>query len=295
MAKPSDKAAHRIRALGNRYADACLVDGDIVAMGVRYDEDDPVVGDSLVVRLRPGRAEALGHCSGIARSLAVVDGVPHVLRSDGQLLRLHNGAATLLRDGVLDLVAHGEQALTLDADGVVALLGATPATALGRVDGATLLASDGRRVVLATRDGVVTLDGDPTDGSTTARTASALTNGPPVALAVAGDVIAAVVESSLSIAQGTNVRRFNVGHPLHSVACFAGRVFAGSRTAGLFVLVDGDDRVRPLRPSLRARSLRVSGGRLVVAADLLVAVSDEGDDFVSRDLAAFIRLAEKTG
>jgi hypothetical protein len=77
------------------------------------------------------------------------------------------------------------------------------------------------------------------------------------------------------------------------VALFAGQAFIGSRTGGLLVV--GDGAVRALRPSLRARALHVSCGQLVVVSDLLLGVTDDGADFVSRDLAGYVRLADKLG
>jgi hypothetical protein len=280
LAKPTDKSAHRPRAHGHRYADA-IVDGiDVVAVGVRYDEDAPDTGDSLVVRLRPGRVDPVGGCGGVARAVVVVDGAPHVLVAEHRLVRLDGDRATVVRDDVVDLVVHGAGALTLDTAGTIATLGAAT-TVLGKVAGARHVASDGERVVVATEGAVVDVHGK--------RVVERAGSG----VALAGDDVAVIDGKTLIVTRAGASKTFAVAHELHSVALFARHVFVGSRAAGLFVLVDGDDRVRPLRPSLRARSLRVVGGRLVVASDLLVATSDDGEDFVTRDLAGFVRLAEK--
>jgi hypothetical protein len=281
MAKTSEKAPHRPRAHGHRYADAVKVGGDLVAVGVRYDEDAPDTGESLVVRLRPGRVEPLGHCDGVARALVVAHGAPHVLLADGRLVRLDGDTTVPLRADVIDIVDVGDDVLVLDAAGTVTTLGA-PSTVLGSLPGGTRLASDGARVVVATENGVFDIDG------------TRVVDRGGNAVAVAGSRVAVVHEKSLVVVDGAGRPTvFSVSHELHSVACFAGRVFVGSRAAGLFVLVDGDDRVRPLRPSLRGRTLRVAGGALAVASDLLVATSDDGEDFDARDLAGFVRLAEK--
>lgn len=280
MAKKSENAPHRARAHGHRYADAAADGDDVIAVGVRYDEDAPDDGTSLVVRLRPGHVDPLGHCDGVARALVLLDGVPHLLLADDRLVRLDGDAVVTVLEGVKDVAAHGSGAVVLDAAGKVMLLGATSAP-LGAVSGGVRIASDGTRVVVATADGVFDVGGK-----------RVLDRGGS-AVAVADNRVAVVDGRDLVVSRDGLATAFSVAHELHSVAVFAGRVFVGSRAAGLFVLVDGDDRVRPLRPSLRARTLRVGGGRLLVASDLLMASSDDGEDFVSRDLAGFVRLAEK--
>jgi hypothetical protein len=282
MAKTPDKAAHRVRAHGHRYADAVLFDDDVIAAGIRYDEDAPDVGETLVVRLRPGRVEPIGGCDGVARAVVLVDGVVHVLLADRRLVRLDDDKATVVRDDIVDAAPHGEGAVALDAAGNVALLGAS-ATILGAVAGGSRVASDGQRVVVASSDGVFDVAGR-----------RLLARG-GTAVAVAGDRIAVVDGRDVHVVRGGTTVNFGVAHELHSVALVDGRLFVGSRAAGLFVLVDGDDRVRPLRPSLRARALHAFGPRLIVASDLLVATSDDGEEFVARDLAGFVRLAEKRG
>jgi len=282
------KTPHRPRALGNRYADAAVEGGELVVVGVRFDEDDPDAGESVVVRLRPGRSEAVGRADGIARALVFVQGVAHVLLEGGRFARADDDRGVTVRDGVLDVVAHGDGVLLLGDDGVVrrASFDASTGTAVltergAAVTGPRRLASDHQRVVVLTGQSVV----DDVGRTLLARGGAAV--------AVAGDVLAVIDGKELVVARGDTVRVFSVAHELHSVAVFGDRIFVGSRAAGLFVLADSDDRVRPLRPSLRARALRVDAGRLVVAADLLVATSDDGDEFATRDLAGFIRLAEK--
>jgi hypothetical protein len=58
----------------------------------------------------------------------------------------------------------------------------------------------------------------------------------------------------------------------------------------LFYVEDGV--VMPKKPSLRAHSLVARHGTLVAASDLFIATSDDGLDFLTRDLAPFVRLAE---
>jgi hypothetical protein len=284
MAPPSPRAPARPRAFGNRFADAGLLDGELIAVGVRFDEDDHDVGESMVVRLRPGRCEPIGRVDGVARALVVVDGTPHVLLGDGRLVHIRDTQAKDVAGGVVDVVAHGVGALALFADGVVATVGAPVTQAFGIVPGGRRLASDGTRVVVATKDAVVDV----------ARAVTVLEHGGD-AVTVVDNIVAVVGGNHVVVGDGRSVRTFPAPHALHSIARFAGRTFVGSRAAGLFLLLDDDDRVRPLRPSLRARSLRVGDGRLLVTADLFVACSNDGEDFVSRDLAGFIRLAEKSG
>ena len=88
-----------------------------------------------------------------------------------------------------------------------------------------------------------------------------------------------------------------------SITAFAGCFWLGDTGTGLWTVRaaddpanDGDDdAIALVRPSLRAHQLVVSGGRMLVASDLMVAEAEASlggtVDLVSRDLSGFIRVA----
>jgi hypothetical protein len=203
--------------------------------------------------------------------------------ADGAAVDLQSTGAVAVPDGVVDVAAYGAGALMLAADGVVLPIGGD---ALGQVAGGQRLASDGARVVVATADAVVDLDGSV-----------ALAVGGGNAVAIAGPRVAIANASGVHLVRsGAAVQALGVAHGAHSVAFFGGSLYVGSRAGGLFV-VDAPDNatLRSLRPSLRARTLQAGGRGLVVAADLFVAASEDGADFVTRDLGSLLRSFDKAG
>jgi len=288
-----ERKVARPRSVGHRFACACAFKDDVsdlVVVGVRYDEDAPERGDSLVARLRAGRLEPLARADGIAHAIVVAHGTPHVLFQDGRLASLRTDGEAAVVDvvarGVLDIAAHGSGAVSLDdAGGVRAVVHSEGTTAdaavpIATVPGGLRLASDGTRVVVATATAVVSLDGVPP-----------LSAGGQ-AVAVAGGRVAVGDPRGLLVGDARGTRRLAVAHGVHSLAFLGDALFVGSRARGLFVL-DGD-ALRSVRPSLRARTLQTSGGGLVVASDLFVATSEDGVDFATRDLASIVRLLERS-
>lgn len=261
----------KIRSVAHRFASACARDlNDIFVVGVRFDDDEPGMGDSLVVRLRPGRVEAVAAISGIARTIGFC-GNDVVVLDDGNALRNVNREVVL--DSVTDLYDDGKRLLALRGDDVVDV--ATRAT-VARAPGAVSL----RGGVVRTTRGVTDLDGN------------ALVSGVVDIACQSGKSLAYVRGRTLTIDGTTLALPWNA----HSLARVFNKWFIGSHQGGLAVVDDG--KVVPLRPSLRAHQLTLVGPPqktgLLIVSDLFVALSDDGVDFVSRDLAPFVRLAEKS-
>lgn len=261
----------KIRSVAHRFAGACAHDlSDVFALGVRYDDDDPTSGESLVVRLRPGRIDAIVVVGGPGRAIGFVGhrtpGESLCVLDDRGALRTTRGDVIL--DGVADIHDDGQRLLALQGDNIVDV--ATKAT-VARIAGAVSL----RGGVVRTTRGVCDLDGN----------------------VLVGGVVdcAASSDGSLAWVRGRTLTIDGTAMPLasntHALARMKGRWFVGSHQGGLSVVDAG--AVVPLRPSLRAHQLKNVGGGLLIVSDLFVATSEDGVDFMSRDLAAFVRLADK--
>jgi hypothetical protein len=270
-----------LRSVAHRFAGACARTlADVMVLGVRYDDDDHKVGDTLVVRVRPGKLEPVTSISGPARAIARHgDGV--VVVDDRGLLRTLEGDP--LREHVLDLCEDREHSssggnrarlLALHEDGAV--VDVATGSEIVKVAGARSIR--GGCVVAA--ESVIGFDG------------LRLHEGVVDVAARAPDPVTA---GRFAWSKGKNVvvdgRPFLLAHPAHAL-CFAfGSCFVGSQVNGLSVVDDAG--LRSLRPSLRAHALSLVDDGLLVVADLMLGTSDDGVDFVSRDLAAYVRLAEK--
>ncbi|MDP2341346.1 MAG: hypothetical protein Q8O67_10330 [Deltaproteobacteria bacterium] len=262
-----------LRSVAHRFAGACARSlADVTVLGVRYDDDDHKVGDTLVVRVRPGRLDPLASIGGPARAIAchpTEDVV--VVVDDRGVLRSLDG--TSLLTGVLDLCEDrvGHRLLALQEDGAV--VDVVTGQQLVQVAGARSI----RGGVVIAAEAVVGFDGSRLhEGAVDVATASG---------------------ARFAWSKGKNLvvdgRSFVLTQPAHAL-CFAfGECFVGSQVNGLSVVDEAG--LRSLRPSLRAHGLNVVDGGLLVVADLMLATSDDGVDFVSRDLAAYVRLAEKQG
>ncbi len=286
----------------HRYADAVVVEGidDVIALCVRSDEDDPRRGDAVLLRLRPGRSDVVASVPWPARAVSVLgdgrflvvdlaDSV-HVVDAD------RGGPPVLLRSGVRAVrgeivLAHDGQVLQARSVGDEVVL-----SVVGQVAGGCVLgASSADRVVVGTVGGsVVELDHH---GHEYWRAAP----GDASAEGAAVDA-AAIVDGVVVIAAGhclqIGPRRLRLPHRAAAVARCGQRWFVSSVVSGLMVVDDltddgHGDVVRVLRPSLRAHHLIGTDAGLVAVGDLFVATSSDGYDFFSRDLSAFVRLANR--
>ena len=259
----------KIRSVAHRYAGAAARSlDDIVAVGVRFDDDDPSFGESLAVRLRPGRVEAIAPVSGPVRAVAYAGRDVVVVDHKGVLKKL---SGEVLPEGVRDVhdtADGGGRLVALVGDDVVDV--ASRAT-VARVKDAVSV----RGGLVRAAHGVFDLHGHK------------VVEGAVDAVCAAADGLAVARGKTLSL----NNRSLPLPFAVQTVCKAAGRWFCGSNQGGLAVV--DDNAVRPLRPSLRAHQLTPVGHGLLVVSDLFVATSDDGLDFVSRDLAPYVRLAEK--
>ncbi len=255
-----------MRSVAHRFGAACAVDvNDIYVAGVRYDDDDPLVGDSLLARLRPGRLEPVARVDGIVRGVVKAQRGLLVLVGD----TLKDSAGAVVKTGVVDVVAAAGAALALCGDDVVDV--DSGATVCRAKDAIGL-----RGGVVRTAHGVVALDG------------RVVVEGAVDAAAVADAGVVFARGKELTIADA----RYPMPWPVQAIAAACGKVFVGSKLGGLGVVDEDVGRVVALRPSLRAHQLLPVSQGLVVVSDLLLATTDDGQDFISRDLTPMVRLVE---
>ncbi len=248
-----------------------------MVLGVRFDDEDPSIGDTLALRLRPGRLDAVAALAGPARAIACCGDDVVFIDARGDLRTLEGGR--VLED-VIDLFEDGEGASLSGSppeSRLLALQGSGEVVDV--VTGAAVLRVRGARSIrggaVVTSDALYTLDGVKAH------------NGPVDVAASSGH--------RLAWAKGRNLvvdgRPFVLRQPAHAL-CFAfGDCFVSSNISGLSVV--DEHGLRALRPSLRAHTLTVLNDGLLVVSDLMVATSEDGVDFISRDLASYVRLAEK--
>lgn len=306
----------RTRSIAHRWGPVCpapSMKSDPTALhwalGIRFDEEDDAAIESFVVRLTAGKTEIVDQLPGRASALAATQGKVFVLDDRGHVVvggRRHKLA--------------GPRALTW-FDGGVALAAADRVWLFGP-DGADVregppvkakkLASSSYGVVAALDDGGLTMfETAELAASASASGSAGTAKGAPLSLGNVGNLTALAMddEGRVAAASGKSVLYGSraLGHltqiatapfEIHAVAIHAGRILLSSRAHGLFNVELQDDMtnpkglVMPLRPSLRAHALAVRDGMLVVASDLFVATSD-GVDFLTRDLAPFVRQAEQ--
>lgn len=292
MAGPSSARA-RSRSIAHRWGPVCVQGpGEQAAIGVRYDEEDDAAGESFLVKLSPGRAEIVDQIAGMAQAVAVsrrgrvfvldARGVVHV---EGRKHRLSSPRA---------LVSFGE-GVALAAGDRVWILGSGDGVEPGPVVVARRLASSSSALLAATDDGRLVW----TDGSRQ-REIDVPSGGQMSALAVddEGRVVAASGRTLL-VGDVTRVSAAATApFEIHCVALHHGRPVFSSRAHGLFAFDPRENKLVPIKPSLRAHTLAVKDGVLVAASDLFVATCDEpfgeeGASFLTRDLAPFVRLADQ--
>jgi hypothetical protein len=284
----------RSRAIAHRFGAVCAMGAEEQAvLGIRYDEEDEAAAESFLVLLSPGRADIVDQIPGVAVAVAassagkvfVLDarGVVHV---DGRKHRLAGPRTLVPFLGGVALAA-ADQIWLLDGQGE----GVTPGPQLR----ARRLAACGPALLCATDDGrLIHAEGG------VEREVEVRGGGQMAALALdeEGRIAAASGRTLLLGDKGGIAPVAAAPFEIHSVALHTRargrRLFFSSRAHGLFALEEEEgNRVVPVKPSLRAHTLTVKDGVLVAASDLFVATSDDGVEFLTRDLAPFVRLADK--
>lgn len=274
------------------------------ALGIRFDEEDEAACETFVVKLTAGKTEIVDQIAGCATAVAATPaGKVFILDEKGQVVvggRRHKlsspRALAWLDDGVA--LAGADRLWLFSGDGADVREG--PAVKAKR------LASSAFGLVAALEDGTFALfdrKDIASQGAAARPHMLALGNVGHIAALAVDDEGRVAASSGKSILYGTRA----TGHlthiasapfDVHAVALHAGRILLSSRAHGLFHVELQEDMtnpkglVMPLRPSLRAHTLAVRNGLLVIASDLFVATSD-GVDFTTRDLAPFVRQAEQ--
>jgi hypothetical protein len=275
----------RARSIAHRWGPAVAIGkDDLWALGVRYDEEDDTAGETFLVRLAPGKAELVDQVPGLAR----------------------------------DFCAQGERTFLLDAKGALHVAGKRHRLATPRA-----LVATPQRVIVAADDRLWLVDpaGDVERGPKLRARALAAAGTHLVAVLDDGGVVAGSApdalagldeqpdghlahiavddEGRIAAASGRQVffgdaKRLRplaaAPFEIHAIALFHGRVYFSSRAHGLFAV--DDNKAVPVRPSLRAHHLTVGAGLLVCASDLFLAYADADLDWMTRDLAPFVRLAD---
>jgi hypothetical protein len=282
----SSHSTLRAGCVANRWAGVIVgTDGAVCAVGVRCDDEDRRVGEALIVDLGPGQIRARARLHFTVRAVAGTAAAPIVLDECGGLWRIDNDAAPVrLADGVHALVDR----FALGENGVVLAVDKNPPRRVAegaRHVGAGVMVVDG---------GVQLIDRMIDDDTVLPLIPVAL---PPhvsachrdgAHVAIAGDKTVTL----LDLAAGT-ARTLHAPRRIQSLARSLDRWLLGSTSSGLHVLDDGDDVVRALRPSLRAHQLARFGDAGVVAvADLSISTTDDGVEWLGRDLAGLVRLMQ---
>lgn len=255
------------------------------AVGVRCDDEDRRVGDALLVDLGPGQIRARARLPFAVRAVAGTAAAPIVLDESGSLWHIDHGAAPMrLADGVRALVDR----FALGDDGVVHAIDHHPprcvATGALHVGAGVMVVAGGVQLIDRMNDDDTVLPLIPV--ALPPHVSACHRDGAHVA--VAGEETVTL----LDVTAGT-VRTLQAPRGIRSLARSLDRWLLGSTASGLHVLDDGDDVVRALRPSLRAHQLSCFGDAGVVAvADLGISTTDDGVEWLGRDLAGLVRLMQ---
>ncbi len=270
----------------HHFASACAsTTHTLIVLGVRTDDERPTVGDAIVLRLQPGSMDAVVSLSTAGRAIAACDVGLLVVDANDVLWSVEQKHDPVeLCSGVRAIANHG---VVIDNNGGVwrySLDGT--ATSWGTIRGAGVLGQvTSTTAIVGTADGrVVEIDarGNQRVLLSVGTSISALSPSQPLVVGTGKRVI--VVDE-----RGAQ-QTFSVPHEVSSVCSWRGRVFIGSSVGGLYHVDEGV--VRALRPSLRAHQLLPLPDGLIAVSDLFVATTDAlDDDFLSRDLSAFVRLA----
>ncbi|HEY4222709.1 MAG TPA: hypothetical protein VGO62_15240 [Myxococcota bacterium] len=287
----SGRRTREHRTWAHRYGPVCAISPDEqAALGIRYDEDNPAIAETFLLRLSPGRTEAIDQHQGVARAVAAsTSGALFVLDDSGTV---HVGGRRHKLAVPRTMVDAGALGMALAADDQIWLFAPDgSAVSPGPKLRARQLASSRAGLVAATDDDGVYLVGEsgvavavPVDlpGHVNA---VALADGGRIAVAAGHDIYEGDASGLKLVASAP--------FEIHCLAIHLDRVLLSSRAHGLFCIEDG--RVMPLKPSLRAHTLAVKDNILVAASDLFVATADGPGpgDFLTRDLAPFVRVAEQ--
>lgn len=266
--------AHRWAGVVGEHADA------LCAVGVRCDEDDRRVGESLVVELGPGRLTPRARLPFVVEGVAGTARMPLLRDAHGVLWRLDGDTPVHVLDGVVAI--HADLALTRDGR-VIAV--ATDGTLRELTVGVRGL-GDG---VIVVDDGLLLIDHGVVGRKVAWTPPSTVT-----ACHRRGDAIAVAGDDRLFVldAGGASPLVRAVPGPalVHCLARAPDRWLLGCTVGGLLALEDGDDAIAVKRPSLRAHQLvRLGDGGFAAVSDLFIAISDDGVDWLGRDLAGLVR------
>lgn len=260
---------------------------DLRALGVRYDEENDRIAETFVVQLAPGKIEILDQLLGRAPALVVttagkvlvldgrdvvhVDGKKHKLAAPRTMVPYLGGALLAAEDRLWIFPPDGESPTRGPRRSLVRLACAGEQVAAVSDTGDVLVGpiTDLRPIPVAggVRVEHIAMDAD---GRITASAGRQLLHGDATGLQP-------MVKAPFEI---------------HAVARFRDRLLFSSRAFGLFH-VDEDGKAAPLKPSLRAHTLSVNAGVLLAASDLFLGVTDDLQEWLTRDLAAFTRAAEQ--
>lgn len=288
MTSPAPPVRSRPRSMALRWGPAVPLSlTELRALGVRYDEENPHIAETFVVQLAPGKVEIVDQLLGMAPALVVsaagqlmvldgravvhVDGKKHKLAAPRTMVPYLGGA----------LLAAEDRLWIFPPDGGSPTKG--PRRAVER------LACAGEQVVAATDSGevvygtVTDLRPIPVEGGV--RVTALAMDAEGRITAAAGKQLLQGDPSGLSVVA-------KAPFEIHTVARFKDRLLFSSRAYGLFH-VDEDGKAAPLKPSVRAHTLTVRDGVLLGASDLFLAVTDDLSEWLTRDLAAFTRVAEQ--
>jgi hypothetical protein len=270
------------------------------AIGIRYDEEDDAAAESFVVKLTPGKAEIQAQLPGAAPAIAATPSSPNasgavfvldakgVVHVGGRKHRLAQPRA-LVSVGDKVALAASDRVWLLGSDGVEVAPGP-------KVIARRLASSPSGTLLLATDEGALLVS-----DASGEREVEVPSGGHMSALAL-DDNGRVVASSGKTLLVGDTKKVAPVAtapFEIHCVAMHAGRAMLSSRAHGLFAYDALLKKVVPVKPSLRAHTLSVKDGVLVAASDLFVATydgrwaEDEVVEFLTRDLAPFVRLAEQ--
>lgn len=281
-------ARARSRSIAHRWGPIAPVSStEQLAVGIRFDEDEGAAVDSFLLRLSPGELQLVEHLPGLVAALTISRaGRAFLIGTDGVLVSEGRRHAV---SGAHALAPLGDEVAVAAADRLWVASGDGSHVAPGLELRARLITPIADGIVLATDEERLLW----TDGSRQREVA--LPPGLRISALGADDTGRIVVVAGRDVLFGDLERVVPVAKAPFDVQCAAvyqGRVLLASRARGLFVWApDQGDVVAPLKPSLRAHTLVVRAGQLAVASDLFCATSDDGVEFLTRDLARFMRVA----
>jgi hypothetical protein len=283
----------RVGAVAYRWAGVCGTTlNTLVGVGVRCDDEDRGLGESLVVSVLPGKIERRQSLPFAVRAVGGdVDGTL-ALGEDGRLWALRGGTHTVVREGVRQLVGAG----VTDTDGHAWAFRDGVLTPLHdhAVDerAVAIGAGDAGGVVVVFADRIVGFDAG--GGVRFSLDVDADGLGAVRAVGQDGDVVVVASTDAVFVVERATgqKRRVPCALTVDCVAVIGQRALCGT-SSGLYALDLDDDAVRAFRPSLRAHQLHRTTDGLAIVSDLFIGSSDDGMSVTSRDLSGLIRTFEK--